>query len=245
MRGKRKYSFEEVNKVKHIGGGLVVTYWVHHNIATIFTYLFANKNISPNTITFLSFIVWLIGCILIVSIDSITWLGAILIYVLFNLSYTLDCCDGQVARLTGKGSIFGDWLDHVLDGVGNSILLSAIYWHIVKSLPETNLELVFIFYSFSLFVISNYHFAIHYKSATYGKNFKLFTNEEKTKRKVFTFLMNIAKNIVDMGLFLFVLLLLPFPKILLYTLLAYYSLQFIQLIALFVLMYIKGNPIPN
>jgi hypothetical protein len=53
---------------------------------------------------------------------SVPWLvaGA----VLFHLSFVLDCMDGKIARLNGTGSIFGVWLDFVLDRV--KVLICAV-----------------------------------------------------------------------------------------------------------------------
>jgi phosphatidylglycerophosphate synthase len=44
--------------------------------------------------------------------------------VLFHLSFVLDCMDGKIARLNGTGSIFGVWLDFVLDRV--KVLICAV-----------------------------------------------------------------------------------------------------------------------
>nr|WP_223874102.1 CDP-alcohol phosphatidyltransferase family protein [Salinispora vitiensis] len=37
--------------------------------------------------------------------------------VIFHLSFVVDCMDGKVARLNGTGSLFGAWLDYILDRV--------------------------------------------------------------------------------------------------------------------------------
>ncbi|MBB2942455.1 hypothetical protein FB565_002168 [Actinoplanes lutulentus] len=37
--------------------------------------------------------------------------------ILFHLSFVVDCMDGKIARLNGTGTIFGQWLDFVLDRV--------------------------------------------------------------------------------------------------------------------------------
>ncbi|NBM15760.1 CDP-alcohol phosphatidyltransferase family protein [Streptomyces sp. GC420] len=37
--------------------------------------------------------------------------------VLYHFSFILDCMDGKLARLTGKGSEFGGWLDYVFDRI--------------------------------------------------------------------------------------------------------------------------------
>jgi phosphatidylglycerophosphate synthase len=34
---------------------------------------------------------------------------------LFHLSFVVDCMDGKLARLQGSGSVFGGWLDFILD----------------------------------------------------------------------------------------------------------------------------------
>ncbi|MGK5448303.1 CDP-alcohol phosphatidyltransferase family protein [Streptomyces radiopugnans] len=43
---------------------------------------------------------------------------------LYHLSFILDCMDGKLARLTGKGSEFGGWLDYVFDRV--RVLICAV-----------------------------------------------------------------------------------------------------------------------
>ncbi|GAA2389272.1 hypothetical protein GCM10010420_11070 [Streptomyces glaucosporus] len=43
---------------------------------------------------------------------------------LYHLSFILDCMDGKLARLTGRGSEFGGWLDYVFDRV--RVLICAI-----------------------------------------------------------------------------------------------------------------------
>ncbi|MEU4425396.1 CDP-alcohol phosphatidyltransferase family protein [Actinoplanes sp. NPDC024001] len=37
--------------------------------------------------------------------------------LLFHLSFVVDCMDGKIARLNGTGTMFGQWLDFVLDRV--------------------------------------------------------------------------------------------------------------------------------
>jgi hypothetical protein len=37
--------------------------------------------------------------------------------VLYHLSFTLDCMDGKIARIKGTGTVFGEWLDYVLDRI--------------------------------------------------------------------------------------------------------------------------------
>ncbi|SDE66897.1 CDP-alcohol phosphatidyltransferase family protein [Desulfuromonas thiophila] len=48
-----------------------------------------------------------------------------LVYV---IAYVCDCTDGAVARLTGKTSDFGRYLDHISDLLGDILILLALAW---------------------------------------------------------------------------------------------------------------------
>jgi len=47
--------------------------------------------------------------------------------VLFHLSFVLDCMDGKIARLNGTGSVFGSWLDYVLDRLRVLVCAVALF----------------------------------------------------------------------------------------------------------------------
>ena len=46
----------------------------------------------------------------------------------FQLAYLTDCVDGPVARLKGKASELGRYLDHLSDLIGDILILSALAW---------------------------------------------------------------------------------------------------------------------
>jgi phosphatidylglycerophosphate synthase len=51
---------------------------------------------------------------------------AILVAALLVLGYALDSADGQVARVTGRGSVAGEWIDHMIDAAKITALHCAI-----------------------------------------------------------------------------------------------------------------------
>jgi phosphatidylglycerophosphate synthase len=69
---------------------------------------------TPNRVTMLSFA---IGILAAVCFAFGTPAGLIAGAVLYHVSFTFDCVDGKIARLNGTGSIFGAWLDYILDRV--------------------------------------------------------------------------------------------------------------------------------
>ncbi|MBB4736742.1 hypothetical protein BJY16_000201 [Actinoplanes octamycinicus] len=70
--------------------------------------------ITPNVLTLIATIIGA-GAMVSFAQGDQQWLivGAIL----FHLSFVVDCMDGKIARLNGTGTVFGQWLDFVLDRV--------------------------------------------------------------------------------------------------------------------------------
>lgn len=98
---------------------------------TIFLKIVGIKN--PNLISILSFVFILIPGVLILNIHRLENLDyRIIIAVLIQLSFILDCSDGQLARIVGKTSKLGAWLDKVFDRVGEFFIFTlfgiAAWW---------------------------------------------------------------------------------------------------------------------
>ncbi|MEV5459182.1 CDP-alcohol phosphatidyltransferase family protein [Streptomyces cellulosae] len=77
--------------------------------------------VTPNQITWAALVLG-IGAAACFAQGDWQWLvaGA----VVYHVSFILDCMDGKLARLTGKGSAFGAWLDYIFDRV--RVLVCAI-----------------------------------------------------------------------------------------------------------------------
>ncbi|SBS71230.1 CDP-alcohol phosphatidyltransferase family protein [uncultured Microbacterium sp.] len=81
--------------------------------------------LSPTQVTLISAAATGLGIVAIASIDP-TWWSALLVSLLLVLGYALDSADGQVARLTGTGSLAGEWLDHFFDATKQATLHAAV-----------------------------------------------------------------------------------------------------------------------
>ncbi|MGH3390579.1 MAG: CDP-alcohol phosphatidyltransferase family protein [Actinomadura sp.] len=77
------------------------------------TRFLANRtSITPNQITVGSVALGAFSaCCFVLATPRMLVLGALF----YHLSFVLDCCDGKVARLKGTGTLFGQWLDFMLD----------------------------------------------------------------------------------------------------------------------------------
>jgi phosphatidylglycerophosphate synthase len=71
-----------------------------------------HTNITPNQITVIAFVFGLLAAVCFFQgTPAFLIAGA----VFFHLSFTFDCIDGKIARLKGNGTMFGMWLDYMLD----------------------------------------------------------------------------------------------------------------------------------
>jgi len=138
------------------GGNEVFYTPVLRTLSLVTTYLLYKANISPNTISFLSFFCYFIVGLYCAhfSLGSAYFLPAIIV-----LGYVLDCSDGEISRLKSMSSLTGhsiDILAHTLGSVSllyglshyAAGLLSATYFHSLVGItlltPTVFLTYVFI-----------------------------------------------------------------------------------------------------
>jgi len=94
----------------------------HRIILKPFAELLAKIRIHPNFITLFSFLITSSGVIWILLKKPL------IAFIWFLLSAPLDAVDGYVARISGKVSRFGAFLDSTLDRITDSLLfLSLIF----------------------------------------------------------------------------------------------------------------------
>ena len=53
--------------------------------------------------------------------------------VAFIVGSIMDTLDGRYSRMSGKGSLFGAFLDSTLDRIEEGIVLAAVAWHFADS----------------------------------------------------------------------------------------------------------------
>ena len=70
--------------------------------------------LTPNAVTAVSAVFSLAG-IAVLALTPPSWSTGLAICFLLLTGYALDSADGQLARLTNRGSPAGEWLDHVVD----------------------------------------------------------------------------------------------------------------------------------
>ena len=95
----------------------------NRKISRWFTRIFLAVGLSPNAITILAA---LVGLVAAAGFGFGTYSAGIVAALLFQLAAIIDCCDGEVARLTFTESPFGAWLDIAMDNVVHMAIFSGI-----------------------------------------------------------------------------------------------------------------------
>ena len=106
----------------------------NRKISRWFTRIFLAAGLSPNVITIIA---TLVGLAAATCFGVGTYSAGIIAALLFQLAAIIDCCDGEVARLTFTESPFGAWLDIAMDNVVHMAIFAGIaagaYLHMAGS----------------------------------------------------------------------------------------------------------------
>jgi phosphatidylglycerophosphate synthase len=102
--------------------GFVDRYF-NRKVSRWFTRIFLALGASPNAITMVATV---LGLLAAVGFGLGTYEAAIVAALLFQFAAVIDCCDGEVARLTFTESAFGAWLDIAMDNVVHMAIFAGI-----------------------------------------------------------------------------------------------------------------------
>lgn len=95
-------------------GAAAYSRYINRPLGRVFAAAAFTAGVTPTQVTLASGAATFSG-IAVVALPAPTWWSSVLATALLVLGYALDAADGQLARLTGRGSLAGEWLDHFLD----------------------------------------------------------------------------------------------------------------------------------
>ena len=85
------------------------------------------SRLTPNAISIAGLIGNVIAAVLVIE-GAFVWAG-----VAFILGSLMDTLDGRYSRMSGKGTMFGAFLDSTLDRIEEGLVLTAVAWHFADS----------------------------------------------------------------------------------------------------------------
>ncbi len=109
---------------------------INRRLSGFLTKLLLKTSLTPNQITFMSLFS---GLLALSSFIQGSYTLDVIGAFLFQVTYILDNCDGEVARAKGLSSPWGSWLDIGVDGLLHILLFPAIAWGLFKQGMSPNI----------------------------------------------------------------------------------------------------------
>jgi len=136
-------TIRQIKKVQPKSAGFLE---IHFNrvFSKYITWLMLRMGITPNQVNFLSFFISVIAAGFLATGE---WTYLVISGILIQLSYTLDCCDGEIARLKKMANAKGAWQDSSLDRISEFILFLALGWGLLRQTGDQSVW----FYTFVAF----------------------------------------------------------------------------------------------
>jgi hypothetical protein len=100
------------------------TEWVCRPPAAAIVYALRPTRITPNQVTFASLAVAALAGAMLVLWPG--YVGLVAAIVVFELSFVLDCVDGQLARARGQSSRLGHLLDFLMDEIKAFLIFGCV-----------------------------------------------------------------------------------------------------------------------
>src|SRR4051794_10222978 len=85
------------------------------------------SRLTPNAISITGFVLNAAAAVLI--LEKLFFLAG----VAFIVGSVMDTLDGRYSRMSGKGTMFGAFLDSTLDRIEEGIVLAAVAWYFADS----------------------------------------------------------------------------------------------------------------
>jgi phosphatidylglycerophosphate synthase len=116
------------------------TEWVARPPAAVVVYAVRGTPITPNQLTFLSVVIAAGACAMFALRPGHAWLIAAA--AVFELSFVLDCADGQLARVRRLASPLGHLLDFLMDELKAMLLYGCVAVRLCQDTGDDRLLLV-------------------------------------------------------------------------------------------------------
>jgi len=116
------------------------TEWIARPPAAVVVYALRGTRITPNQLTFLSAAVCAGAAALLVLLPG--WGALVTAILIVELSFVLDCADGQLARLRGVASPVGHLLDFLMDELKAMLLMACIAVRVWRDTGDDHMLLV-------------------------------------------------------------------------------------------------------
>jgi CDP-L-myo-inositol myo-inositolphosphotransferase len=135
-----------LNSLRKPTDGFISKY-LNRSVSLRLSFIFVKLGVHPNVVTTLVFLVSLYAAYL-ATLSGYT--SVALAGIIFQICSIVDGCDGEIARMTFKGSHFGAWYDTITDNIRYGIFFGALGFGVYRNTGQTIYLWAIGFFIFSL-----------------------------------------------------------------------------------------------
>lgn len=136
-KNRAKVCIADIKESSHMNEPLV--YRGCRIVSAYLSYFFIRLKIHPNVITFSWLIPVIIAAFLLSAGNSLA--VRLVSAAMILLGYTLDCSDGEVARIAGQYSRIGGYLDLLIHWIGGPLLILGVTMGLYRNTHDTGILL--------------------------------------------------------------------------------------------------------
>jgi phosphatidylglycerophosphate synthase len=115
--------------------GLLWSSQVNRRFGAMIALALLETQVTPNMVTVASLLTHVLGAAIVVTSTAPASIAiAVLVFVIWQLAFAMDCTDGQLARARGTTSSFGAWLDQVFDHFAHVAVIASLVIFAVRGL---------------------------------------------------------------------------------------------------------------
>ncbi len=105
--------------------------WINRRLGRVIAAAAFRVGLVPNAVTAISAAFTFSALALVALVPPVFWLGPA-VATLLALGYAFDAADGQLARISGRSSRRGEWLDHMVDVTKTCVLHAVVLVSLVR-----------------------------------------------------------------------------------------------------------------
>jgi phosphatidylglycerophosphate synthase len=183
---------------------------VNHALGALIAFVLFPTRATPNMLTFAGLAAHVLGAVLVAlaTPPAPIWL-AVVVVLLWQLAFSLDCADGPLARARGTGSDFGAWLDQLIDIMSHAAVYTSLAVYLVRALaPDPAIAVLLGCSAVSLSLLQTF--------STWQRTSIMGGSVVDASPSTAVRLLHGGRHLIDYGFFLFlVAATLPWPELLL------------------------------
>lgn len=180
---------------------------VNHPAGAVIALALLRTAVTPNMVTAAGLVASVLGAVIVVALPAPAPIpGIVAVLLVWQLAFSLDCADGQLARARGVASPFGAWFDQLVDVMSHGAVYAALSVYLVRALgPDPGIAVALASLSVSLSLLQV--FTTWQRASLLGSGPATGSGSTRAGRMIYAF-----RHLLDYGAFLFavsVLLLWP------------------------------------